>query len=392
MEKKEFTGKPDGVGNEKQRQKELLAECMRKAYEFEHQEITLPVKAKKQLLNAIEQPFNEGNMTVDLPDIKVNYEGCFVIKPINQWINEAKERPIPRMLFSEFWHEGEICLLFAETAKGKSALAVQIGNSISRGEAILGFKNESEAQTVLYFDFELTDKQIEHRYSDEYVNHFIFDDKLLRVELNSDAEKPVVMSDEEFLISSVKKSIEKTSARVLIIDNLTYLKADTEKARDALLLMKSLKALTKLYNLSLLVLAHTPKRDYFKPITRNDLAGSSQLTNFCDSCFAIGASVSDASIRYIKQIKPRHTELIYGEDNVVVCMLDKNINFLKFVFKEYGEEFKYLKSISDKDKKIIEEDILRYYKTGKSLHEIARELNLSFSKIQRTIHKQLYLK
>ena len=37
----------------------------------------------------------------------------FEIKSANQFIEIAKNRPIPRMLFGELWFEGEICILFA---------------------------------------------------------------------------------------------------------------------------------------------------------------------------------------------------------------------------------------------------------------------------------------
>ena len=56
----------------------------------------------------------------------------------------------------------------------------------------------------------------------------------------------------------------------MIIDNLTYLKNETEKAKDALPLMKHLKALKRKYGLSILALAHTPKRDATKQLSRND--------------------------------------------------------------------------------------------------------------------------
>ena len=74
----------------------------------------------------------------------------FVIKSANQWINEAQKLPIPKMLFDEFWHEGELCTLYADTYLGKSILGVQIGNSITKGEPIPGFKLEAEKQKVLY--------------------------------------------------------------------------------------------------------------------------------------------------------------------------------------------------------------------------------------------------
>jgi len=47
-----------------------------------------------------------------------------------------------------------------------------------------------------------------------------------------------------------------TGAKILIIDNLTYLKNETEKAKDALPLMKHLKALKSKYRLSILAIMY----------------------------------------------------------------------------------------------------------------------------------------
>jgi hypothetical protein len=34
-------------------------------------------------------------------------KGLFLVKTATRWIEQAKKRPSPKMLFSEFWHEGE---------------------------------------------------------------------------------------------------------------------------------------------------------------------------------------------------------------------------------------------------------------------------------------------
>lgn len=308
-----------------------------------------------------------------------------VVKPANQWIDEAKRRPIPSMLFSELWHEGELCILFSSTGLGKSVLAVQIGNSISSGSRISGFKNETPAQTVLYFDFELSDKQFEQRYSKKYGNHYLFDENFIRIELNPDADKPEKQTEEEYLINSIERCIDDTGTKILIFDNLTYLRSDTEKAKDALPLMKKLKTLKKKYDLSILALAHTPKRDASKPITKNDLSGSIMLMNFCDSSFAIGASTLDSNVRYIKQIKERFTENLYGENNIIVCQIEKPGNFLQFAHIGFGKESDYLRSISESEKQVIEEKVIQLHREGKSYREIGNELNISHMKAQRII-------
>jgi len=314
-------------------------------------------------------------------------KGLFTVKSANEWINQAKNRPTPKMLFGQLWFENELCILFADTNLGKSILAVQIGNSISKGEAIKDFAFEASKQPILYFDFELSDKQFEARYSDNFTNHYPFDSNFIRVEINPNSEIPTDMDFETYLNQSLERTISDTGTKVLIIDNLTYLRSGTETAKDALPLMKHLKALKAKYNLSVLVLAHTPKRDLSKPITRNDLQGSKMLINFCDSSFAIGESFTDKHLRYIKQIKQRNCELVYDTDNVGVCEIVKPFNFLQFEFVNFGTEKEHLKVPSDKDKNELEANAKQLKAEGKSIRDIAQILNISKSQVDRLIRK-----
>ena len=304
-------------------------------------------------------------------------KGLFLVKTAGRWMEEANKRPIPKVLFGEFWFEGEVCILFADTNLGKSILAVQIANSISKGEAVRGFKLEAARQPVLYFDFELSDKQFENRYSLAYEKHYSFSENFIRVEINPDSAIPDGQTFEDYLNYSLELSIIDTGAKVLIIDNVTYLKNETERAKDALPLMKHLKALKKKYGLSILALAHTPKRDLSKPVTRNDLQGSKMLMNFCDSSFAIGESGSDKSIRYIKQIKARNCEIVYDTENVCICNIEKPYNFLKFELLNFGSEREHLKQLSKEDKEDIIEKAKELSQQGKSQRQIASELGIS---------------
>lgn len=319
------------------------------------------------------------------------YKGMLTVKTGNQWIKEAKNRPIPKMLFGEFFYESELCILFADTNLGKSILAVQIGNSISKGEQINGFKLEAKKQPILYFDFELSDKQFENRYSVKYQNHYNWDNNFIRIEINPDATIPEGQSFEDYMNFSIEKSITETGAKVLIIDNLTYLKSATENAKDALPLMKHLKALKSKYSLSIMALAHTPKRDLSKPITRNDLQGSKMLINFCDSSFSIGESHSDKNLRYLKQIKQRNTEQIYDAENVCVCQIDKPDNFLMFEFVNYGKEWDHLKQYTEKDKESLNDKVIELKQKGRSLREIGSELGISHMKAKRILNESTQL-
>ncbi|GIQ57716.1 hypothetical protein Flavo103_08520 [Flavobacterium collinsii] len=316
------------------------------------------------------------------PQINV---GLFKMMTGNDWIEQAKNRPIPKMLFSQFWHEGELCILFADTNLGKSILAVQIGDAISKGVSIQNFILEAEKQTVLYYDFELSDKQFENRYSEDYTNHYRFNDNFIRIELDPDASILENQTFESYLYQSLEQSIIESGAKILIIDNITYLKSATETAKDALPLMKELKSLKSKYELSILALAHTPKRNLSMPITRNDLQGSKMIINFCDSSFTIGESHSDKSVRYLKQIKQRNTEQIFDSENVITCQIGKVNSFLGFEFINYGSETEHLKQRSDSDKADLETKVFELKKQGKSLRDIGVELGISHMKVSRIL-------
>lgn len=317
-------------------------------------------------------------------EMKINKSGCLIVKKANTWVDEAKNRPIPSMLFSEFWYENELCILFADTNMGKSILAVQITDSISRGKSISGFKNECDPKRILYLDFELSDKQFENRCSEDYQNHYKFHSNFLRAEINTEADIPADYKGiEEFLCASLEGVIKDNQIEVVVVDNLTYLKNDNERAKDALVLMKQLKSLTKKNNVSILVLAHTPKRDASKPITKNDLAGSKMLMNFFDSSFAIGASTLDPSLRYLIQIKQRNTEHTYHANNVVVCRLIKYVNFLSFEFIEFGVEHEHLIQSTYNDLSERDELMKEFIAQGFSNIKIAEELGLSEGAIRK---------
>jgi hypothetical protein len=308
-------------------------------------------------------------------------QGIFTIKRGKKWLSEAKEKPIPKGLFFNVWFEGEVCILYAETNVGKSILAVQAGTEISK------------TQTVIYFDFELSDKQFEARYSNNFTNHFPFPDNFLRAEINpdeADYEGAGHKSLEDYINVSIEQSIIHTGARVLIIDNLTYLRSETEKAKEALPLMKHLKALKNKYNLSILVLAHTPKRNHTQPINRNDLQGSKMLINFCDSAFALGESSKDKRLRYLKQIKSRNAEIVYDADNVAVFEVTKPDNFLAFEYVHTTHEREHLRELSKEDKESIINQTHELKNKGYSQRNISKELGIGLGTVNKYLNVHVH--
>ena len=297
--------------------------------------------------------------------------GIFTVKTANRTIREAALRPNPDALWLTLWYEGEVCCLFSDSNLGKSIYAVQIATSIAK------------KQKVLYFDFELSDKQFQLRYSDEANNLNQFPDNLYRVEINRDSLDAV--NFEEAVIGNIEQTAIKLGAKVLIIDNLTYLCVASEKGDAAGTLMLRLMALKRKYGLSMLILAHTPKRCLSNPITQNHLAGSKKLYNFFDSVFAIGKSAKNSSVRYIKQLKVRYGNYTYDADNVIVCVIEKVGTFLQFVDIGYAVEKEHLKEPSEKDSTQEKETIKRMVAEGKTYRVIASELGVTLGKVQRAL-------
>lgn len=324
--------------------------------------------------------------------MRLHNNNMFRATSANQWIKEVKDLPTPKMLFSEFWVENELAILFADTNVGKTILAVQIADSISRGVAIEGFKMEAEKQKVIYFDFELSAKQFQLRYTcadcevEDVYKFYPFDDNFIRAELDEDYEFNE-RDKVEGIINQIEQCVLENDSKIVVIDNLTYLNDDVETAKFAAPLMKRLKALKKAYNWSILVIAHTPKRDLSKPLTINDLAGSKQLANFIDSCFAINKSYKYDELRYIKQLKERFSSKVYGADNVVECSIVKQSNILEFEFNGYGIEQSHLKekTLEEKEQRLEEAKVLK--QQGWTNVKIGKHFGVSEGAVRKWFNK-----
>ena len=301
------------------------------------------------------------------------------VKPAKAWLKAASQRPAPKMLFSELWFEGELCILFADTNAGKSILAVQIADSITRGMPIPGFAMEAQAQKVLYVDFELSDKQFEARYSRAFQDHYPFEESFLRAELTLGAGLGEMRAEHD-LQRALERALNESGAKVLIIDNLTYLCQETERAQYALPLMKQLRTLQRQHHLSILTLAHTPKREVARPLTRNDLQGSKMLINFCDNAFVIGESQQGPAVRYLKQLKARNTALKYHSKNVCLCRLTKPGSFVHFEWIGFATEREHLQQQRQQEVKALKE-------AGLTNVEIARRLSVSEASVRRWLQK-----
>ena len=305
----------------------------------------------------------------------------------NRWMELGEREPAAKMLFGELWHEGELCILFADTNVGKSVLAVQIGNSIACGKPIAPFAMDAEPAQVLYIDFELSTKQFYKRYTGAEGDHD-FPDGFLRAEFRPDIalDDPHKNYDER-IFAGIEYRIRTAKATVLIIDNISCLRGGIENSAVALNLIKHLKALKTDYNLSILVLAHTPKRrNPGSPICTDDMHGSKLLINLADSAFSIGTSAADPHLRYLKQIKQRSTGQVYGEDNVCLCRIIKPGNFLKMQFEGNSPERLHLRSRL-LNQHILAPKVAELAAKGYSQRQISKELCVSVGLVNKLMVK-----
>jgi len=314
----------------------------------------------------------------------------FLIKPADQWLKEEYSKPPARQLLGSLWYEHELCILFADTNIGKSILAVQIGYNLGKQSSIEPFGNHlDEPVNVLYIDFELTAGQFKARYSHPAYGVHHFGGHFIRAEFNPAGDNPLLYENyEEYVRQWIESSIRQTKAKVLIIDNITYLGIATGNAGSALPLMKSLKAIKTKYKLSVLVLAHTPKRSLYKPITVNDLQGSKMLINFADSAFALGQSYANSGLRYLKQIKQRNTASNYGTNNVCLFKLTKQLSFLSFEFSGYDTEQAHLQKVATSLSDEVKQQIMELTQQGLSQRQVANHLKVSCSTVSRVVNKR----
>ena len=324
---------------------------------------------------------------IDNPEPNPNV-GLFTIKAANEWIDDARRKPMPCKLFGQLWWEHDVCVMFASANIGKSLLAMQIADSISRGINTMGLEMEAQPQKVLYFDFEMSEKQFQIRYMNKEtgtIHHFSHN--LLRVEINPDFVDYPNCDYDDFVKQSMIDAVLTSGAKVVIIDNLTTFGGGTEKAKDARPLMQWIHDFSRKNDISILVLAHTGKRSNTKPITMYDCFGSSMIQNYCDGMFAIGESAKGKSMRYIIELKQRTTNYEYKEDNVIECEIVNDDNFTRFNFVGYGFETEHLRKLDDNDRESKIALVKELASKGMSVRRIHAETGYSVGSVQSYIKK-----
>ncbi len=334
---------------------------------------------------------------------------------MNAWLQTTMPVSAANELFGQFWLPGELAVLFSSAGVGKSILATQIAESLARGIPLAPFDTGAALppRRVLYLDFELTREQLLMRYSavgEDGVTMstpYSFSPDIIRSEMYWNGR--VAYGYESFsdmLFAELEAIIYDERIDTLIVDNITFLdRTSTSNINTSLGIMRRLNELKREQFVSILVLAHTPKRHGpSAELTESDLQGSVNLTNFADSVFAIGRSAVSSDLRYLKQIKVRSGRTKFDRTRVAVYRIAKFDlakclgvtkqtdrkpvkNFLGFSFVEFGEEKDHFEESgsaagsAEKQAQITKARLLA--RKGKSVRKIAAEIGVSRATAQR---------
>lgn len=299
--------------------------------------------------------------------------GIMEVKQGNQWIKDSKEMPDPKLYFHDLIVEGENTVVFASSNVGKSIFCTQMAESIAR------------ETKVLYIDCELSAKQFQMRYTNsETGSVHLFPENFLRAEI--DPELIVGTNLEEAILQSIQQAANDGITH-FFVDNITFLCNDSEKGQTAGEFMMKLIKLKRKFHLTLVIIAHTPKRDRRQPITQNDLAGSAKLINFFDAGIAIGVSAKDEGLRYVIQVKVRTGGYVLPSSHVALYRLQHVDNYTQFVFEGYGDEKDHLREKNAATDMEDMQEIVNLKAKGLSVRQIVEETGFKQTTVFRKLKK-----
>jgi hypothetical protein len=294
---------------------------------------------------------------------------------LKQAINAPKQKYIIGNLFKL----GDLAILFAPKKSGKSLFTYQCADNIAKGAGTFDglLPNECGAQKVLYVDFELTLSDLNERYvNDQSKIPYPFHENLSIFRINPEN----FTFNIETMLAEIEKKIIQDAPEVLIIDNITAMLKSISDGDTALEAMRNLLRLKSIYGLSILVLGHTPKRAGNQPLEAKDILGSGNLLNLATSAFAIGNSITEKGIKYIKHLDTRNGEILYDDENVIQCSITKEDNFTYFKYEGQGVEKQHLMSKDSGDQDMLYRTVCELNANGKSWAQCVTETGYEFSR------------
>jgi KaiC/GvpD/RAD55 family RecA-like ATPase len=265
----------------------------------------------------------------------VNPTALLRIRSMTEVVVKGAQAKPRRHLMGSLLRESDVCFIFGDEGCSKSILAFQIGDAVAAGRsAFVGpeFYNEcTEGKKTIILDFELDDEDVADRYSEEVEAEFSkertkafhrFSDNFFRADINPECED---LKDLDLkIMRQIETLVEFEHPELLIIDNLSWLVSESHDPGIATAFVRKLMTISRRYAVSVLVVAHTPKRNTAEPLEARHLAGAKALSNFATNVIGIGISKLDSHKRYIKHIKNRKGIKVFTEENVATFTVAKS--------------------------------------------------------------------
>ncbi|MCL1615487.1 AAA family ATPase [Bacteroides sp. ET71] len=288
----------------------------------------------------------------------------FEYSTLNEIVEYGMKAEKREYLYKNLWIEKELTVFFGTANVGKSMIAVQIAEEIAK-----------KGKKVMYFDYELSEQQLSDRYeTEDGARHYVFSENLLRPNLDMDKYSPSYKERLEKLFRRIEEAT-KLGIKIFIVDNITYLNPNLQKGNEAAKFIINFKSKMEMLGISVLLLGHSPKAKDNAILTLDKLSGSKNLSNFIDSCFAVGKVEGERKV-YLKQLKARSCAISMDENHVLVGALTKREDgFIEFAEEGYAVEKELLKGKADITP--LKEQAYRLYKEGKKFREIGRKIGVS---------------
>lgn len=267
----------------------------------------------------------------DIPELLKNNEKQPEEVTLNQIGKQDVDELVP--LLGDYYYAGDIVFLFSITNKGKTLTGIQNAIELAQGvkTKIIPTDSTPPKQDVIYYNFEMRMAQIKKRYFSNDPNATYPDN--LRI-INSG-----------YSIKNVDDLLNDTAARAETLQHDTVIFYDTIKdvcptffSNEASRVINSLRNIIenvrvkKGIRLTFVLIGQTVKKNNWKSIELEDLAGTFNQQGLADSVFALGPTRFGKNVRMLKMLKGRNDGLHDEVD--LVRIMDKpylHIEYLKSV-------------------------------------------------------------
>lgn len=313
---------------------------------------------------------------------------CIDVKSVAEAWEQCAKEPAPVPLLNGLLFEGQIHCLVGAPSAGKSRLAWEWACDWAK-----------EGISTAFIDLEDDRRAAMNRLSRQtasqlkYLKHMTLD----MPELRSQAAQRGCPFP-EYLLGQIVYIARMHGIKRMIIDSLSALGASSNSMEEAQQFMQLLRHVMKTMKLTVVITAHSRKRDTSMPIELHDLLGSTGYAAQFDSVSALACgNLNGEAVTYLKSVKLRGGELAYGANNVLTMRTRKTAAREDLRFEVIGcfPERQLLKTPVYKQEVIAQqrEDLTEVFKeSGKSIRKLAKEYGIPTTTVYERIQDGLWEK